>query len=71
MHLQSAVQFATGPLAARQKQCILDETLHRSVTLFGLRGPIFSALPEKMGEKRGAWGRGWCMLPMNLGNNQI
>ena len=30
-------------------------------------GPIFSVLPEKMGEKRGAGLRFGCFLPLNLG----
>ena len=31
-------------------------------------GPIFSVLPEKIGEKR-ALGRVWCFLPLNSGGN--
>ena len=30
-------------------------------------GPFFSVLPEKKGEKRGAWDAVWRILPLNLG----
>lgn len=33
-------------------------------------GPVFSALPERIGEKRGAWRCGWRMLHLSSGKNQ-
>ena len=34
-------------------------------------GPIFSALPEKMGGEKGRLGRGSCILHLCSGDNQI